>query len=79
MAIVELVIYLFLVPVILFILYRHGLPGFLGWIFLLAFSGLRLASDGLEIGNSTGSGGSIINAIGLSPLMLATSGIIHEW
>ena len=78
LAIVELVIYLVLLPAILFILYRHGLPGLLGWMFLVVFSSLRLASDGLEIGGSTSSGSSIINAIGLSPLMLAVSGIIHE-
>lgn len=81
LAIVELVIYLIIVPVIVFILYHHGLPGLLGWIFLVAFSTLRIASDGIEIGNSnpgTSTGGSIINAIGLSPLMLTVSGIIHE-
>ena len=78
LAIAELVIYLVLLPAILFILYRHGLPGLLGWIFIVTFSALRIVSDGLAIGNSTGSAGSIINAIGLSPLMLAVSGIIHE-
>jgi hypothetical protein len=87
LSIAELVIYLILVPIILYILIRHGKLGYLGWSFLIVFCGLRLASDGIQIGNhdnaakggSAGSSGAIINSIGLSGLLYSLSGIIHEW
>lgn len=87
LSIAELVIYLILVPIISYILVRHGKPGYLGWGFLIIFCGLRIASDGIQIGNhknaanggSVSSSGAIINSIGLSGLLYSLSGIIHEW
>lgn len=87
LSIAELAIYLILVPIIIYILVRHGKPGYHGWGFLIVFCGLRLASDGIQIGNhknaanggSAGSSGAIINSIGLSGLLYSLAGIIHEW
>ena len=86
LAIVELVIYLVLVPIILYVLLRHGRSGYLGWGFLLAFCGLRLAADGIGISNHdkaakgvpVGASGAIVNTIGLSALLYGLAGIINE-
>ena len=83
LSIAELVIYIFLVPIVVYILIRHGKPGYLGWGFIIVFCGLRLASDGIEIAQhnslSGSSSGAIINAIGLSGLLYGLAGILHEW
>lgn len=86
LSIAELVIYLILVPVVIYILIRHGKPGSLGWGFLIVFCGLRLASDGIQIGSHNNaanrqpvsSSGAIINSIGLSGLLYSLCGIVHE-
>jgi hypothetical protein len=85
LSIAELAIYIILVPVVVYILIRHGKAGYLGWGFLIVFCGLRLASDGIQIGNNNnasngqpvGSSGAIINAIGLSGLLYSLCSIIH--
>jgi hypothetical protein len=85
LSIAELAIYIILVPVVVYILIRHGKAGYLGWGFLIVFCGLRLASDGIQIGSNNnasngqpvGSSGAIINAIGLSGLLYSLCGIIH--
>lgn len=72
----ELAIYAALTLPILYLLIRHGLPGFFGWFYLLAFCSLRIIGGGLALANS--SSASIVDNIGLSPLLLAASGILHE-
>ena len=74
----------------LYILFRHGWPGFLGWFYLQLFCILRIIGNGLSINTPldptplAGSAASsnkatlIVNNIGLSPLLLATAGILHE-
>ena len=74
----ELAIYALLFPVTLFILVRHGHPGILGWLYLNIFATLRLVGAGLTISNGTSTGALIINAVGLSPLLLANAGVIRE-
>ena len=80
LAIAELVIYLLLIPDIGYILYRHGRRGFLGWGFLVVYCVLRITSSGVQISdrNSTSNSGAILNSIGISALLMALSGIIHE-
>ena len=77
-SIFELAIYALLIPLTLFVLVRHGNQGILGWIYLNLFEALRLAGAGLTIGDSTSTGVLIINAVGLSPLLLANAGVIRE-
>ena len=86
----SLVIYVVLLQPTLYILYRHGWPGFLGWFYLQLFCVLRIVGNGLSLNTPldpttlAGSSGSssitipIVNNIGLSPLLLATAGILHE-
>jgi hypothetical protein len=87
LSIAELAIYIILVPLIVYILLRHGKSGYFGWGFMIAFCGLRLAADGIQIGNHdeaargelVDNAGAIVNAIGISGLLYGLSGLIHEW
>ncbi|MCJ1352568.1 MAG: hypothetical protein MMC33_002552 [Icmadophila ericetorum] len=74
----QLAIYGFLSIPALYVLIVHGRRGLLGWIFLFAFCTLRVVGPALEITNPTSSGAAIISSIGLSPLILATNGVLHE-
>lgn len=70
-------IYAVLLIPILYVLVRHARHGPLGWFFLVVFCGLRIVGGGLAV-SSTGAAAGIISNIGLSPLLLATAGILHE-
>ena len=84
LAIGELVVYLPIAPLLLFVLIRHarvGPTGMVGWVYTLVFIGLQLASAGIIIGsgkNKFSSTGTVLSQIGLSPLFLATMGVLHE-
>lgn len=71
-------IYVILAFPISYLLFKHGRNGFLGWLYLIVFCGLRIISGGLGVKKSDSSAASIISNIGLSPLILATAGILHE-
>jgi hypothetical protein len=67
----------------LFILWRHGRHGFLGWVYLQLLCLIKVIGAVVELkaiaNNTTKSTGVvIINSIGLSPLLLGTLGIMHE-
>jgi hypothetical protein len=86
LAYAELVIYILLLPVLALLLWRHLRHGALGWAFLVAFGGLRIASSALQIdrrrkaseGKPTDDTADIVNSVGVSALLLAVSGTIHE-
>ncbi|KAH6668208.1 hypothetical protein B0J14DRAFT_600067 [Halenospora varia] len=78
LSIAQLVIYATLTPPTLYTTYRHALPGLLGWGYLLAFLSLRIIGAGLILSNPASTSASTISNIGLSPLLLATNGILHE-
>jgi hypothetical protein len=67
---------------ILFIVYRHGRRGVIGWLYLFVFCTLRIVGPAMQIkankDHTSGSGPILISSIGLSPLLLATVGILHE-
>ncbi|CAG8128627.1 unnamed protein product [Penicillium olsonii] len=73
----ELAIYIALAIPTLYLLVQHGRPGFLGWLFLFVFCSLRIIGSALGLKSSSPTAG-IISSVGLSPLLLATSGILHE-
>ncbi|RFU80054.1 hypothetical protein TARUN_2172 [Trichoderma arundinaceum] len=75
----KLAIYLVLVQPALYCLWKHGKTGFLGWLFVQLFCVLRIATGGIGLhGNQKGEAAVILNSIGLSPLLLAISGVLHE-
>ncbi|KAL3479208.1 hypothetical protein BJX99DRAFT_222703 [Aspergillus californicus] len=76
--IAQLTIFALLTTPVLYLVYRHAPRGLLGWGYLLAFCILRITGGGLSLGSSSGAGAQIISSIGLSPMLLALEGILHE-
>ncbi|KAL7956592.1 hypothetical protein V8C34DRAFT_210701 [Trichoderma compactum] len=72
----ELAIYAALSIPNTYIMFKHGRTGLLGWTYLLVFCTLRIVGGVLDLSGSTAAG--IISSIGLSPLLLAASGILKE-
>ncbi|UKZ83460.1 hypothetical protein TrVFT333_011269 [Trichoderma virens FT-333] len=72
----ELAIYATLTIPNIYILFKHGRSGILGWAYLLAFCTLRIVGGAMDLSGSTTAG--IISSVGLSPLLLAASGILQE-
>ena len=73
----ELAIYAVLSVPVLFLLFRHGVVGLLGWLYLFAFCSLRIVGGAMSL-KAGSSSSSIISNVGLSPLLLAASGLLHE-
>jgi len=73
----SLAIYAVLSLPVFYILVKHWRQGLLGWLFLFIFCTIRLIGGALSL-NSVSSTGSLLSSVGLSPLLLATSGILHE-
>jgi hypothetical protein len=70
-------IYAVLALPILSLLVRHGRYGLLGWLFLFFFCSLRIIGSAMALKNPS-IAAEIISSVGLSPLLLATAGILHE-
>ncbi|KAK8030175.1 hypothetical protein PG993_011466 [Apiospora rasikravindrae] len=77
-----LAIYAVLDIPVFFCLVRHGKAGLVGWVYLLAFCTLRIVGGAMAMdrnsSSNSSSSASLIANIGLSPLLLAASGILHE-
>lgn len=81
--IVSLLVYAALAQPVLFIWWRHGRHGFLGWFYLQLLCLVRAIGAIVELkaiaNNTTSSVGVVIvNSVGLSPLLLGCLGIMHE-
>ncbi|KAF5662187.1 hypothetical protein FHETE_8077 [Fusarium heterosporum] len=74
----KLAIYIILVQPAIYCLFKHGKTGFFGWLYVQIFCVLRIATGGIGLHGATSTGSVIVNSIGLSPLLLAASGILHE-
>ncbi|ATY60661.1 C6 zinc finger domain [Cordyceps militaris] len=72
----QMAIYAAMIIPVLYLLFRHGKVGIIGWFYLAAFCVLRILGGALALGGSKTA--TIIANIGLSPLLLAASGILHE-
>jgi hypothetical protein len=77
LSVAELAIYIALAFPTVYLIIKHGRQGLLGWLFLFIFCTLRIIGGALAI-NSSSPTANIISSVGLSPLLLATSGILHE-
>jgi hypothetical protein len=78
-----LIIYVVLAQPAIFCLFRHGRKGFLGWLYLQLFCAVRGIGSIIELkalANNTENSTAvvIVGSIGLSPLLLAALGILHE-
>lgn len=61
----------------------HGKHGLMGWLYVIVMCGLRLAGNGMAYHSLSTTGhaseaAQIISGIGLSPLLLAGLGLLHE-
>ena len=81
--IAELVIYVILFPLSVFTVFRHGLGKSSGWLYLVIFCGIRIATAALGIvsyKHPTSKDDlvwySILGGIGISPLLLASKGLL---
>ncbi|EKJ78609.1 hypothetical protein NXS19_004130 [Fusarium pseudograminearum] len=75
----KLALYIILAQPAIYCLFKHGKTGFIGWLYVQIFCVLRITTGGIGLhGASSSTGTVILNSIGLSPLLLAASGILHE-
>ncbi|OAA80771.1 C6 zinc finger domain protein [Akanthomyces lecanii RCEF 1005] len=72
----QMAIYAVLIIPVLFLLVKHGKAGLLGWFYFAAFCMLRILGGALALSGSKSA--TIIANVGLSPLLLAAFGILHE-
>lgn len=75
-----LAIYLVLLVPATYNTWKHGVQGlaWVGWGYFVLFCSLRIIGSAMQISNPTSAGAAIISSIGLSPLTIATGGILHE-
>ena len=74
----DLVVYLLFTPIVFYIFFAHRWTGFLPWYFLSVFCLARIIGGILGIHDSNGLPANIIQSVGLTPLILAVDGLIHE-
>ncbi|KAL2053451.1 hypothetical protein ABVK25_006445 [Lepraria finkii] len=82
LAIATLIIYLILIQPVLYCLWKHGKRGFLGYFLLNSFCLLRIIGSAVVIHadatHTNNKNTLLINSIGLSPLLLACAGVLHD-
>lgn len=83
LSIVELALYAPLLPLAEYLLYRHGRHGILGYFYLSAACTVRIVSDIVQLATSANDSkpslaSTILSSVGLTPLMLALAGMLHE-
>ncbi len=81
-SIAQLAIFLILFQISIYVLIRYGKHGILGWLYVHIFCAVRIIGAAItihdEVTNSGGTASLILSSVGLSPLLLATAGVLHE-
>jgi len=84
-AIAEICVYIPVFLLTIIVVLRHGFQKQLGWIYLAIFSLIRIAGAGFEIGkvhdptNKTDiEWSAILQSVGLSPLLMASLGLLKR-
>jgi hypothetical protein len=79
LAVLEVAVYIFLVNPATYVLFKHGRKGILGWLAIQSFCFTRIIGNILVLKDGEKStAATIVNSIGLSPLLIGTIGILHE-
>jgi hypothetical protein len=79
LSIFEVAVYIVLVNPATYILFAHGRKGILGWLAIQSFCFTRIIGNILILKDGTHStAATIVNSIGLSPLLIGIVGILHE-
>lgn len=75
-----LAIYLTLIIPAAYTAAKHGFEAmaWLGWVYFIAFCILRIIGSALQLAAPTSTSAAIISSVGLSPLTIAISGVLHE-
>jgi hypothetical protein len=82
--IAELALYLVILPLTVYLGYRHGRHGLLGYLYLNVFCVVRIVADIVSLlpANQDATrpqlSTAVLSSVGLSPIMLALIGFIHE-
>ncbi|KAJ5638891.1 hypothetical protein N7528_001281 [Penicillium herquei] len=79
----EIVFYAIAIIPAFFCFVTHGKHGVAGWLYVILMCGLRLVGNGMAYHALSTTGrpneaAEIISGIGLSPILLAALGILHE-
>ncbi|KAJ5999257.1 integral membrane protein [Penicillium sp. IBT 35674x] len=74
----DLAVYLFFLPIVVYIFLKHKWTGFLPWYYLNIFCVARIVGGALGVQGSNALAANIIQSIGISPLLLAVDGLVHE-
>lgn len=74
----QLGIYAVLALPTIWILFLHPKSRLLGWFYLFVFCTLRIVGDVMLRQDPLSTGAAVITSIGISPLLLATLGVLHE-
>lgn len=66
-----------------YVLFKHGLHGLLGWLFITLFCVIRIVGTAIIIhdeskNNPISEAGLIISSVAIAPMIIAISGIAHE-
>src|SRR5882757_8355939 len=83
LAIATLIIDLILIQPTFLLLWKHGKRGILGFFYLQALCIIRIVANAIELHDiakhqTGGTATLILNSVGLSPLILAATGVLHE-
>ncbi|KAI0836943.1 hypothetical protein F5Y06DRAFT_272667 [Hypoxylon sp. FL0890] len=80
LAVALLIIYLTLSPPTIYVASKHGLKhgAIIGWFFLFTFCTLRIVSSAIELHDAHSTSAALVASIGLSPLLAAACGVLHE-
>lgn len=74
----DLAVYLLLLPIVVYIFLKHKWTGFLPWYYLNIFCVARIVGGALGVQGSNSLAANIIQSVGISPLLLAVDGLVHE-
>ncbi|KAI1103044.1 hypothetical protein F4804DRAFT_247265 [Jackrogersella minutella] len=80
LALALLIIYITISLPNIYIAIKHGFKhgAVVGWFFLFSFCTLRIISSAIEMSDVQSTSAALITSIGLSPLLAAACGILHE-
>ncbi|RAL09346.1 uncharacterized protein BO97DRAFT_351874 [Aspergillus homomorphus CBS 101889] len=76
--IADLVFYLILLHPVLYILWTRRAGGLLAWYYLSIFCVARIVGGAMGVHNSQSLAANILVGVGISPLILAIDGLLHE-
>lgn len=74
----DLAVYLFLTSFVLYVYWSHRWVGWMPWTNLLVFCIVRIVGGATGVKDSTSIAANVISGIGMSPLLLAIDGLLHE-